>query len=311
MSLRFTLIALARGLLTLFLAVTFVFLALRPAGDPLRLMLPDDTPPAVVERYRQLFGLDQPLVLQYLGYLRGLVQGDFGYSFRDSRPALAVVAERIPQTLELGLTAFALTTVLGVGAGTLAALRRGTAIDHLVITLSVAGHAMPSFFFGIVMILFFAMKWRILPSSGIGGLSHLVLPAVTLGIGAAGTVARFSRSALLEVLHQPYMRTARAKGLSLPRRILRHAFPDAAIPVITLLGLRFGGLIAGAVVVESVFAWPGVGQLLVTSVSLRDLAVVQTIILMVAAVMVAVNLLVDLAYGWLDPRIADAERVPA
>lgn len=300
----FLTLKLLRGLLTLFLAVTFVFVILRLAGDPLRLMLPDDTPPDVIEHYRRLYGLDRPLPEQYLLYLRGLVQGDFGYSFRDRQPALSTVLDRIPATLLLGLTSFVLSTLVGLAAGIVAALRRGSLLDQAVIGFSIFGHSMPSFFLGILMILLFAMSWRLLPSAGMGTAAHLVMPAITLGIGGAGAIARFTRSSMLEVLNQPYMKTARAKGVPVTTRVLRDAVPNAAIPVVTVLGLRMGGLISGTVVVETVFAWPGIGQLLVTAVGQRDLAVVQTIVILVALTMVVANFCVDVAYRWLDPRIA-------
>jgi peptide/nickel transport system permease protein len=308
MKMSFALTKLLRGLLTLLLAVTFVFLVLRLAGDPVALMLPDDVSPAVIERYRELWQLDRSLPEQYLGYLSGILRGDFGYSFRDGRPALEVVAERIPQTLLLGLTAYVLTAVIGIVSGTIAALNRGRALDNAVMAFSIFGHSMPNFFFGILMILLFAMNLRVLPSSGTGSLAHLVMPALTLGLGAAGTVARFTRSSMLEVLSQPYLRTAQAKGLGTARRVTFHAFPNAAIPILTVLGLRLGGLISGTVVVESVFAWPGIGALLVTSVTQRDLAVVQTIVILVALTMVLVNFAVDMAYGWLDPRLRTAAK---
>ncbi len=302
----FLALKLLRGLLTLFLAVSFVFLILRLAGDPMRLMLPDDTPPDVLEHYRHVYGLDLPLPAQYLSYLQGLWQGDFGYSFRDRQPALETVLSRVPATLLLGLTSFAASTLFGLVAGIIAALRRGTIVDHAVISFSIFGHSMPSFFLGILMILLFAMTWQVLPSAGMGSAAHLVMPALTLAVGGAGAIARFTRSSMLEVLSQPYMKTARAKGMPPPRRVFREAVPNAAIPVVTVLGLRMGGLISGTVVVETVFAWPGIGQLLVTAVGQRDLAVVQTIVILIALTMVTANFLVDIAYRWLDPRIATA-----
>ncbi|WAP67737.1 ABC transporter permease [Jiella pelagia] len=303
MSLRFVLGKLLRALLTLVLAVTFVFVVLRMSGDPVTQMLPDDTPASVVADYRQMWGLDRPLPEQYARYVAGILHGDFGFSFRDDRPALDVVLERVPLSLELGLTALALTIVLGIGGGILAALKRGTSVDHATMAMTIMGHSMPNFFLGILLILLFAMTWRILPSSGVGTWKHLILPAVTLGTSYAATVARFTRSSLLEVLNQPFMRTARAKGVPFRRRILGHALPNAGIPIVTVVGLRLGALIGGAVVVEPVFAWPGVGQLLVNAVAFRDLAIVQTIVLLIAVTMVVVNFMVDITYGWLDPRI--------
>lgn len=301
--LQFIILKLLRGLLTLLLAVTFVFIVLRVSGDPVSMMLPDDTPPAIVAEYRAAWGLDRTLPEQYIRFIWSALNGDLGNSFRDDRPALTVVLERVPMTLLLGGSGFIITVVIGLFTGIVAALKRGTSIDHAAMAFSIFGHSMPNFFFAILMILLFSMTWRLLPSSGGTTWWHLILPAVTLGIINAGTVARFTRSSMLEVLHQPYMRTARAKGLRLTRRVLSHAIPNAAIPVVTVLGLRLGGLIAGAVVIETVFAWPGIGLMLVNAVGQRDLPVVQTIVLLVALTMVVTNFIVDLTYGWLDPRI--------
>ncbi|MDB5562690.1 MAG: transporter permease [Hyphomicrobiales bacterium] len=303
MTLRFFLTKLVRGLITLLLAVTFVFIVLRASGDPVQRMIGDEVPQSVIDSYRQAWGLDKSLPEQFVLYIRGVVHGDFGNSFRDNRPALDIVAERIPATLMLGLSAFAISILLGVPAGLIAALRRGSWIDRTTMGFTILGHSLPNFFLGILMILLFAMTLRWLPSSGMGSFAHLIMPAITLGTGAAGAIARFTRSSLLEVLGQPFMRTAWAKGLSRNKRVLRHALPNAAIPVVTVIGLRLGGLVGGAVVVETVFAWPGVGQLLVNAVTQRDLAVVQAIVLLVALTMVVCNLLVDMTYGWLDPRI--------
>jgi peptide/nickel transport system permease protein len=276
---------------------------LRASGDPVQRMIGDEVPQSVIDSYRQAWGLDKSLPEQFVLYIRGAVHGDFGNSFRDNRPALDIVAERIPATLTLGLSAFLISILLGVPAGIIAALRRGSWIDRTTMGFTILGHSLPNFFLGILMILLFAMTLRWLPSSGTGSFAHLIMPAITLGTGAAGAIARFTRSSLLEVLNQPFMRTAWAKGLSRNKRVLRHALPNAAIPVVTVIGLRLGGLVGGAVVVETVFAWPGVGQLLVNAVTQRDLAVVQAIVLLVALTMVVCNLLVDLTYGWLDPRI--------
>ncbi|EMS95698.1 ABC transporter permease [Agrobacterium tumefaciens str. Cherry 2E-2-2] len=300
---QFILIKLSRAFLTLLLAVTFVFVVLRLSGDPVSMMLPDDTPPEIVAEYRAAWGLDRSLPEQYVRFIWSALHGDLGYSFRDDRPAVTVVVERVPMTLLLGLSSFAITVVVGLLAGIAAALKRGTSVDHVVMAFSIFGHSIPNFFLAILMIMLFSMSWRLLPSSGGTTWWHLVLPAVTLGIINAGTVARFTRSSMLEVLHQPYMRTARAKGLRLTRRIMSHAIPNAAIPIVTVLGLRLGGLIAGSVVIETVYAWPGIGLMLVNAVSQRDLPVVQTIVLLVALTMVVTNFIVDITYGWLDPRI--------
>ncbi|WP_295640056.1 ABC transporter permease [uncultured Mailhella sp.] len=292
-----------RALLTMFLVVTFTFLILRISGDPTEVMFPDDVPQEVKDAYRTAWGLDRPLPEQFAKYLVSVGHGDLGYSFRDSRPALDVVTERIPATLRLGLCSFALSVCLGIPLGLCAAFRRNTFLDRLATSVSVMGYSMPNFFLGILLILLFSLKLRLLPSSGSATPEHLIMPVITLGTATAGIVARFTRTAVLDVLGQPFIMAARAKGLSVPRLIFGHVLPNAAIPVITILGLQLGSVIGGALVTETVFAWPGIGRLLVQSVNYRDLAVVQTIVLIIAASMIICNLLVDMAYGWLDPRI--------
>jgi peptide/nickel transport system permease protein len=300
---RFFLTKILRAVVTLWLVVTFIFVILRLSGDPTDILLPDDASPEVVEYYRHLWGLDRPLHEQYTRYVVSVLQGDFGESLRDRRDALTIVLERVPATLELGLAALLCSILVGVPLGIYAALHRNQPADRLTIGFAVLGYAMPHFFLGILLILFFSMWLRILPSSGSETWLHMIMPVVTLGMSSAGTLARFSRSAMLEVLNQPFMRTAKAKGVPRLRRIAWHAMPNAAIPVVTVLGFKIGGLISGAVVTESVFAWPGIGRLLVTSVAQRDLAVVQAIIMLVALTMVVTNLLVDMLYGWIDPRV--------
>jgi len=307
MSLTFILSKIIRCLVTLLLAVTFVFVVLRLSGDPAQRMFSDDADASVIAHYRELWGLDKSLPEQFVRYIGSVLRGDFGISFRDNRDAAQVVAERIPATLALGSLALAITILIGVPAGIFAALNKGKWIDRASMSATILGHSLPNFFLGILLILSFSMTLRWLPSSGIGSWQHLVMPAITLGTAFAGTVARFTRSSMLEVLDQPFMRTARAKGVSSRNRVLRHALPNASIPIVTVIGLRLGALVGGATVVETVFGYPGVGLLLVNSVAQRDLAIVQAVVLLIAFSMVVVNLLVDLAYGWLDPRIAALE----
>ena len=303
MSLQFFLTKLFRGTMTLLLAVTFVFIVLRASGDPAQMMLSDEASPEAIATFRRRWGLDRSYFEQYLTYLWAVIQGDFGDSFRDGRPALQVVLERIPVTLQLGITALLVTLLVGIPTGILAALHRGRWVDHAAMSFTIFGQSVPNFFLGIILILLFSMTLRWLPSSGTGSIWHLLMPALKLATATAATIARFTRSSMLDVLHQPFMRTAKAKGIPHDRRVLRHALPNAAIPVVTVVGMRIGGLIGGAVTIETVFAWPGVGMLLVNSVNQRDLAVVQAVVLLIALTMVVVNLIVDLTYGWLDPRI--------
>ncbi|HWX46454.1 MAG TPA: ABC transporter permease [Roseomonas sp.] len=301
--LRFLTFRLARALLTLVLVVTFAFVVLRLSGDPAQIIMSPDAPPEAVAAFRRAWGLDDPLWMQYFRYFTAILHGDLGNSMRDGRSAIALVAERIPATLALTLPALALKLGLGIPAGIYAALHRNSFADRAVMLLAVAGFTVPSFVLGLLLVLVFAVQLGWLPSGGQDTWMHAILPVVTLGLGGAAVLARFTRSAMLEVLGQPYMRTALAKGVPWHRAVRGHALPNAAIPTVTIIGFMVGSLLAGAVVVESVFSWPGVGRLLVVAVANRDLAVVQCILLLVAATMITANLVVDLLYGVLDPRL--------
>lgn len=301
--LRFVLLRVLRAAMTIILVVTFAFTVLRLSGDPAQIIMSAEAPPEAVDAFRRAWGLDQPLWVQYLRYFTAILHGDLGQSMRDGRPAIQLVAERIPATLLLTIPALFLKIALGLPAGIQAALHRNSLTDRLVMTLSVAGFTVPSFVLGLVLVLVFAVQLGWLPSGGNESRLSFVLPVLTLGLGGAGILARFTRSAMLEVLGQPYIRTASAKGVPWRAVIRRHALPNAAVPTVTVIGFLIGSLIAGSVVVESVFSWPGVGRLLVVAVSNRDLAVVQCILLLVASTMVAANLTVDILYGVLDPRL--------
>ncbi|MET0529916.1 MAG: ABC transporter permease [Microvirga sp.] len=300
---RFWLVKSMRTFLTLLFVVTFTFVVLRTSGDPVQSLLGPDASNEEIAQFREEWGLDRSLGEQYLLYAVNLARGEFGKSYRDGRPVSEIIWERVPATVLLGVTAYLLAILVGVPAGILAALRRNTVLDRAIMSFAVLGFALPNFFLGILLILLFSLSLQWLPSSGIGTPAHLIMPALTLGVFSAGTIARFTRSAMLETLSKLYMRAAAAKGAPPLYRILRHALPNAAIPVVTILGLNLGALIGGAIVVETVFAWPGVGRLLVSAVTARDLAVVQGLVLLLAVTMVAANLTVDLLYGVLDPRI--------
>ncbi|WP_342710030.1 ABC transporter permease [Bradyrhizobium sp. B124] len=302
---RFVAMRLARALLTIAMVVTFAFVVLRASGDPARAMLSPEAPPVAIEAFRKAWGLDAPLWTQYARYLHEMVHGGLGQSMRDGRPAILVVTERIPVTLLLTVPALLVNLLLGIPAGVFAALKRGSLADRLLMAIAVAGFSVPSFVLGLVLVLAFAVELAWLPSGGAGSLRHMVLPVLTLGLGGAAVLARFTRSAMLEVLGQPYIRTGNAKGVPWSGVVIRHALPNAAIPVLTIVGFMVGNLIAGTVLVESVFSWPGLGSLLVVSVMSRDLAVVQCILLVVAAAMITTNVTVDLLYGLLDPRLRD------
>jgi len=304
--LRFVGLRFARALLTIVLVVTFAFVVLRLSGDPAMLIMSVDAPPEAIEAFRRAWGLNQPIYVQYLDYFVAIFHGDLGQSMRDGRPALGLVLERIPATLELTIPALLVNVFVGIPSGIYAALHRNSVIDRAVMALAIAGFTVPSFVLGLLLVLVFAVQLGWLPSGGQESWRSAILPVLTLGLGGAGILARFTRSAMLEVLGQPYIRTASAKGVPWPRVVRGHALPNAAVPTVTIVGFMVGGLIAGAVVTESVFSWPGVGRLLVVAVSNRDLAVVQCILLLVACTMVGANLIVDLLYGVLDPRLRTA-----
>ena len=301
--LRFLLTRLLRAAVTIVLVVTFAFVVLRLSGDPAQIIMGADAPPEAVDAFRAAWGLDQPVWMQYFHYFGAIAGGDLGRSMRDGRDAIVLVAERIPATLALTLPALLIKLLLGIPAGIYAALHRNSVVDRALMVAAVAGFTVPSFVLGLLLVLVFAVQLGWLPSGGQESWRHAILPVATLGIGGAAVLARFTRSAMLEVLGQPYIRTASAKGLTWRAVVWSHALPNAAIPTVTIVGFMVGTLIAGAVVVESVFSWPGVGRLMVVAVANRDLAVVQCILLLVAATMVVANLTVDILYGVLDPRL--------
>ena len=309
MSAGFLLRKLARAGLTIWLCVTFVFIVLRLSGDPATTILPIEiVTPEIEAEFRQKWGLDAPLHSQYAAYFLNVFKGDLGYSFVDGRDAVEVVFERLPKTAELMAISAIFTLLLGIPAGIYAALNRNSTIDRLVMLASVIGFSVPSFFLAVLLILVFSVTLGVLPSSGSETWRHAVLPVFVLATAWSGIFARFVRSAMLDVLNQDYVRAALARGLPWMVAVRRHALPNAAIPTATMLGLFMGGLITGAIIVETVFAWPGIGRLLIDAVGNRDLAVVQVIILLAASSMVLANLLVDLTYGWLDPRVGANDR---
>jgi peptide/nickel transport system permease protein len=303
---RFILTRVLRAALTIWLVVSAVFIILRLSGDPVALLLSEDATPVQIAALRSYLGLDAPLVVQYARYWNHLFHGDLGDSLRQRQPALGLVFERMPATLQLAAAAFVLAAIVGVGVGTLAALTRGTVWDRAAMSLISVLQAGPVFFVGIILILFFSVRLGWLPSSGRGDLKSLILPAVSLIGFTMASLARLVRSALLDVLRLDYIRTARAKGLQERTIVLRHAFRNAALPLITVLGLEIGGLVTGAVITETVFAWPGVGRLAVSAVSTRDYPIVQAAVLFIAVVFIFVNFLVDCSYALLDPRLRES-----
>lgn len=301
---RFIATRLIRALLSIWAVVTLTFVVLRITGDPILSLVPiDSTPPDVVEYYRRLWGLDRSVFEQYLSYLRGIGLGTMGRSFTDGRDAIGIVAERLPRTFELMGIAFLAMLALGIPAGTLAALNRGNILDRAIMALAVVGYSLPGYLLGILLIWLFAVELQWLPSSGSGRPEHLVLPAATLAFYNAAIVARFTRSGVLEVLGRPHVLAAAAQGWTRTAVIRRDVLPNAAIPLVTVLGFMLASLVGGSIIVEWIFAWPGIGRLLMTSVAGRDLAVVQVLVLVFALATIAGNLLADLAYAFLNPRI--------
>lgn len=300
---RFALGKLAEAAIAIWGVVTIVFFVSRVLGDPAVLLLPIGASDAELQALRSSLGLDQPILLQYFTSLGAMLRGDFGMSFQHMRPALDVVLERMPATASLSASALVLGVLIGAIAGTIAALNRGKLAELIVMTAALLGQATPVFWLGLMMILFFSVQLGWLPSSGSGTLLHLVLPAVTLAVFVSASIARLLRSSLLDILGEDYVRTARAKGL-LPQTIFTwHVARNALIPVVTMIGIIAGELLGGSVVTETVFAWPGVGRLIVQAIQNQDFPVIQAGVAVVATIFVFINLAIDLLYGVLDPRI--------
>ena len=272
-------------------------------GDPARAMLGESASQEDVDRLRERLGLDRPLIEQYGMFLGGLVKGDLGRSLRTGQPVTSQILERMPATIELAGAAMLVAIACALPLGIIAAVWRGTAIDHAATTLALSGISIPNFWLGPLLALIFAVELGWLPVSGRGTPAHLILPAISLGAALAAILARMARATLLEELREQYVRAARARGVSRARAVLRHAFRNSLIPVVTIIGLQFGAVLTGAVITETVFSWPGVGRLLVQSIGFRDYPIVQGCILLIAITYVAMNLLTDLFYGVLDPRI--------
>lgn len=272
-------------------------------GDPAALLLPLDATIEDHERLRAQLGLDDPLIVQYGRFLSGAVVGDFGKSVRSNEPALGLVIERLPATFELSATAMLIAVLIAVPAGLIAAAWRGTIVDQAAMFVALLGQSIPSFWLGIMLLLFFSVQLELLPPFGRGSWVNLILPAVTLSMYSMARTARLVRSGLIDVLGQDYIRTARAKGLKESLILRRHALRNALLPVVTVLGLDLAHLVGGAIIVEWIFAWPGVGRLAVSSISGRDYPVVQAVVFVVAVAYTLANILVDILYAYLNPRV--------
>jgi peptide/nickel transport system permease protein len=279
------------------------FAILHVIGDPVLLLLPQNAGKEEYERYTKLLGLDRPLYVQYLKFASHAVQGDFGTSWYTNTPAFRLVAERMPPTIYLTLAGLLVALLIAIPLGILAALKRHSPVDNLCTLLAVAGQAMPIFWLGIMLIIIFAVRLKVLPASGYGTWQNFVLPAFCLGAFLAPLTMRLVRSGLIEVLNMEFIKTARAKGLGERVVVIKHAFRNACIPVVTVLGLQFGQLLGGAFITETVFAWPGVATLTVDSIRNQDFPVVQCAVVLLALIIVTVNAFVDLLVGLIDPRI--------
>lgn len=296
-------------------AVTLVFFAMQLApGDPASLFIPPDLPPAQAEDLeRQInakYGFDDPIHIQYFNYISKLARLDFGESLREGTSVSESLQQRIPHTLQLGLTSLLISTIIGITVGVLAAVYRGSFIDHFVMFISLLGISVPGFWLGLTLILLLAVRLSWLPPSGLAepffswdGVRHLILPVTVLAVGSIGSLARYTRSCMLEVINNDYVRTARAKGLRSRTVIIRHGFRNAMPPIITILGLDFGFVLSGAVIVETLFAWPGIGRYLIDGVNGRDFPVVQGAVLLIAVAFVFGNLITDLLLVYIDPRV--------
>jgi ABC-type dipeptide/oligopeptide/nickel transport system permease component len=294
---------LIRAGIALWLVSTVVFVVMRLSGDPVPLLLPPDAPQSEFARVRAELGLDRPLPVQYAVFLGNVMHGDFGQSIHFRQPAGRVVLDYLPATFELGLAAFALALLVALPIGVVSAVKRNSAVDQATMALALVGQSAPTFFIGILLILVVSLKLGLLPTSGREDWHSLVLPALTLGAFAMASIARLTRSAVLEVLRADYIRTARAKGVNEALVVVKHTLKNAAVPIVTITGLQFGTLLGGAVVTETVFAWPGIGRLAIQSIYNRDYPVVQCAVFVSAVLFIVINFCIDLIYGLLDPRV--------
>jgi ABC-type dipeptide/oligopeptide/nickel transport system permease component len=289
--------------LVIFGVSVVVFLILHLTGDPAALLLPPDATAEDIAKFRHDMGFDDPVAVQYVRFLKGAVRGDFGQSIRHGEPAMGLVVERLPATFELAGAGLLIALGLAIPAGIVSAVRRNTSVDYISTVVALLGQAMPTFWLGIMLILVFSVRLNWLPSSGRGDVEHLILPAITLGLFTTARITRLTRSGMLEVLGQDYIRTARAKGVGEPPVVWKHALKNASIPIVTIVGIELGTLLGGSVITETIFAWPGVGRLSVQAIFNRDYPVVQSAVFLLASTFVIVNFLVDVVYTYLDPRI--------
>lgn len=289
--------------LVILLALTAVFFLIRLSGDPVTHFLPPDAPREQIEEYRELLGFNRPLIVQYFDFMKDAVQGDFGKSLRSQDDALQLVLNRLPATFQLAISALVLSLIVAIPLGVISAYKRNTLFDRVGVALSVVGQAVPGFWLGLLLIFVFAAKLKILPSSGGGSITHMILPAITLAAYSVARFTRFTRSTMLDVLGKDYIRTAKASGVPTGRVIMRYALKNSLIPIITLVALDLGVLLGGAVITEVVFAWPGVGRLLMQSLMNRDFPIVLAGIFIIALIYALINFIADLLYAYVNPQI--------
>ncbi|MBS4213851.1 MULTISPECIES: nickel ABC transporter permease [Neobacillus] len=290
--------------LVVFAISLLIFFSIRLTGDPVTVMFSAGEPTKeAIEEVRRNLGLDQPLYVQYLIFLKGLVTFDFGESFRSHMPVMDLIMERAGATLALAIGGTIVSILIAFPVGIISAVKRGSIVDFFGRIFSLIGISFPNFWLGIMLILIFAVNLKWLPSSGFEGPQHLILPSITLGMILSGILARLVRSSMLEVMNQQYVSTAKSKGISDWAVIIKHAFRNALLPTITFLGLQFGSLLGGTVIVETIFSWPGIGRLIIDAINQRDYPVIQGGVIFLAVIMVVVNLIVDLSYSLIDPRI--------
>jgi peptide/nickel transport system permease protein len=292
-----------QSLVALLVLSMLIFLMSRLTGDPVLLMLPDDATHEDVEQLRHALGLDRPLPVQYWVFISKAVRGDFGRSIKGQMPVIDMIAERLPNSIKLGAVALCFAVLLAFPLGVMAAVKKGTALDTLANMVAILGQSLPQFWVGIVLIQLFAVRLRWLPVAGVGSFSHYVLPAFTLGWFVVAGMMRLLRSSMLDVMGSEFVKMARIKGLPEPTVIWKHALRNAFIPVLTFGAIYLAILVTGAILVETVFAWPGVGQLVYQGIVFRDFPVVQAVVLLTACIVIAINLLVDITYAYVDPRI--------
>jgi len=300
---RYVAARLATAILVIFGVSVVSFLLTFLTGDPAEIMLPPGATAQQIGTFRAEWGFDAPLPVQYWRFLRRAVQGDFGISLRHGQSSLPLIAARLPATLQLTVTAMLLAIVLAVPLGVLAATHRGGKLDFVAMGVALLGQSVPNFWLAIMMIVLFAVSWGLLPTSGRGGVAHVVMPAAAIAINLMALLTRLVRTTMIEVLAEDYVRTGRSKGLREVAVVTRHALPNALIPLVTVVGLQFGYILGGAVVIETVFTWPGVGLFTIQAILNRDYPVVQASVFILATAVVLINLAVDLLYVWLDPRI--------